>query len=369
MADPIWLPEVLKAKGLECDIYPGAFGNGHGDFGSIWGVIAHHTGSFGETPRGIAQHPTLGLASQLYLGRNGKYVLCGVGIAYHAGTGSWKGLPANNANARTIGIEAANDGSSGWSSAQYNSYVKGVAAILTRLRVGSDRVIGHKEWGAIQGKWDPGLIDMNVFRRQVGAEMANVKPIVVPNEINEAAKRSPWVGARQMKDELAIGRDGRGRMVAFENAHIYWYPGLGAFPIPHADPELGAAQSGLFEAYREYNYERGELGYPVRAYSPIETKTGAGAVQAFQGGILYRQDGHQGYVVKGLIGQRWAREGYEQGDFGWPTSNEYPVGTGVRQDFEFGSLEWDPSGVVAREYDDVDSNGLPAVLDKVAIAA
>ena len=47
-------------------------------------VERNHLG-FGETPRGIAQHPTLGLASQLYLARDGRYTLCGVGIAWHAG--------------------------------------------------------------------------------------------------------------------------------------------------------------------------------------------------------------------------------------------------------------------------------------------
>ena len=54
MSDPTWLPDVLRAEGLTCDIYPGAFDRGHGDFGDIWGVVCHHTGSFGETPRGIA---------------------------------------------------------------------------------------------------------------------------------------------------------------------------------------------------------------------------------------------------------------------------------------------------------------------------
>lgn len=54
MSDPTWLPDVLRAEGLTCDIYPGAFDRGHGDFGDIWGVVCHHTGSFSETPRGIA---------------------------------------------------------------------------------------------------------------------------------------------------------------------------------------------------------------------------------------------------------------------------------------------------------------------------
>lgn len=180
MSDPIWLPDVLRAAGLTCDIYPGAMDRGHGDFGAIWGVVCHHTGSFGETPRGIAQHPALGLASQLYLSPEGKYTLCGVGVAWHAGAGSWPGIAANNANACTIGIEAANDGGgrpglphrASWSDAQYDAYVIGVAAILKKLNQPASHAIAHKEWaGAAQGKWDPGAIDMSVFRADVARQM------------------------------------------------------------------------------------------------------------------------------------------------------------------------------------------------------
>lgn len=193
--DPIWLPDVLRAAGLVCHVYPGAFERGHGDMGQIWGVMAHHTGSFGETPRGIAEHPTLGLASQLYLSRDGEYTLCGVGKAWHGGNGSWPGI--SDVNGTLIGIEAANDGGgsstkplvhrSSWSDAQYDAYTRGVAAILNKLGYGSDRVIGHKEWaGKSQGKWDPGQIDMNIFRADVKARLTTSTPgddmALVPQE-------------------------------------------------------------------------------------------------------------------------------------------------------------------------------------------
>jgi hypothetical protein len=176
MSDPVWLPEVLRAAGLVVHEYPGWRERGHGDFGSIWGIVVHHTGSFGESPRGIAEHPELGLASQLYLSREGEYTICGVGIAWHAGMGSYLGLPDDEANQYTIGIEAANDGGGTpgkphhlpWPDKQYDAYVRGVAAILEHLDQPSSHVIGHKEWaGREQGKWDPGGIDMNIFRADV----------------------------------------------------------------------------------------------------------------------------------------------------------------------------------------------------------
>jgi hypothetical protein len=181
VGDPVWLPEVLRAEGLTCHIYPGAFERGHGDFGEILGVMCHHTGSFGETPRGIAEHPTLGLASQLYLGKNGEYTLCGVGIAWHGGNGSHPLIGTNNANQKLIGIEAANDGGgspgkphrSSWPDVQYDAYVVGVGAILRKLHRPQDYAIGHKEWaGRSQGKWDPGAIDMDIFRRDVAHRLA-----------------------------------------------------------------------------------------------------------------------------------------------------------------------------------------------------
>lgn len=187
--DPTWLPDVLRAEGLQCDVYPGAFKRGHGDFGEIWGIVDHHTGSFGETPRGIAEHPSLGLASQLFLARDGRVTVCGVGVAWHAGAGSYPGLPTNNANFRTIGVEAANDGGGSpgkphhvpWSLVQYDAYVRLNKAVLLHLGQPASHSIGHKEWaGAAQGKWDPGGIDMNLFRADIQSAMGGVGPVPAP---------------------------------------------------------------------------------------------------------------------------------------------------------------------------------------------
>ena len=172
--DPVWLADVLRAEGLTVVEYPGWRDRGHGDFGNIWGVIAHHTGNNppGNNPGYIANHPSLGLCSQLHLSRDGVFTVCGVGVAWHAGEGSYPGLPANDANNRTIGIEAENNGTEGWGPKQYDAYVKGVAAILRKLGYDSSHAIGHKEWaGAAQGKWDPGGMDMNRFRADIQSQI------------------------------------------------------------------------------------------------------------------------------------------------------------------------------------------------------
>ncbi|WP_425284526.1 N-acetylmuramoyl-L-alanine amidase [Gordonia westfalica] len=313
----------------------------------------------------MAQHSSLGLASQLHLAPNGVVTLCGVGVAWHAGTGSWPGIPANNGNAVTIGIEAAHNGTAAWSEAQYGAYLKVVRAINKRLGNPWNKVVAHKEYGAIQGKWDPGNLDMKLFRQRL--LQAPDKPLVVMNMIELEAKENPWVGVRKAKPgaggERKVGRDGKGRFVEYENAHIYFHPATGAHAIPHG---------GLFEAYAERKWETGELGFPVRDF----TKLADGAVMAFQGGVLYRKDGKDHHVVKGVIGQRWALEGYEKGPLGWPTSDEISNGTGgKRQAFEHGVLEWDPSGAVkkigdaAKDLTLVNAAGIPLAVEAVDLIA
>jgi len=178
--DPVWLADVLRAEGVKVVELDGWRNRGHGDFGDIWGVMCHHTGGNNSPVSEIAFHPTLGLASQIHLAKDGTATICGVGIAYHAGRGSYPGLPTNDANSRLIGIEAVNlppkdaPHRTSWPAAQYDAYVRICAAIIRRLGYRADRVISHKEWaGVAQGKWDPGSIDMDIFRTDVAARLGN----------------------------------------------------------------------------------------------------------------------------------------------------------------------------------------------------
>ncbi|MBF6296299.1 N-acetylmuramoyl-L-alanine amidase [Nocardia amamiensis] len=172
--DPVWLADVLRDEGLRVVEFPGWRERGHGDFGEIWGIVAHHTGG-SHTP---ASEIAYGFAhlegplSQLHLAKDGTVTVVAAGVSWHAGRGRWPGLPEDNANYHTIGIEAANNGTEGWSREQYDAYVGCCAAILRKLGHGADRVIGHKEWaGPKQGKWDPGAMDMDMFRADVAERL------------------------------------------------------------------------------------------------------------------------------------------------------------------------------------------------------
>lgn len=193
-------------------------------------------------------------------------------------------------------------------------------------------IVGHMDFGQRGGgHTDPGAYRFpfdELIRRAWGFVTPAAPP---PNLINQAAEvAKAWIG-KALGDETAIPG---GAFRAYENGHVYWRAGdQAAYVIPHG---------GLFEAYMEYGFETGLLSWPRREFAKVD----GGAVQAFWGGVLLRKDGaDHGYPVRGVIGDRYAKEGYETGDLGWPVSDEYNNGTGgLRQDFENGVLMFDGSG-------------------------
>jgi hypothetical protein len=185
--DPIWLADVLRAQkpALKVKELPDWQQYGHGDMRSIWGVMLHHTGSARADAMSIRNgRPDLtGPLSQLHIAQDGTVTIVAAGVCWHAGMGSYPGIPTDLANYHTIGIECAwpRDTSitpatqtrERWPDAQIIAMRDTVAAILTRLGFGSDRVIAHKEWaGRSQGKWDPGNLSMDWMRSEVAKAQA-----------------------------------------------------------------------------------------------------------------------------------------------------------------------------------------------------
>lgn len=198
--DPVWLADVLRAYDgprLTVAELPNWQQYGHGDFRDIWGVMVHHTGNARADALSIRDgRPDLpGPLSQLHIAQDGTVTVVAAGVAWHAGRGSYPGLPTDDANWHTIGIECAwpRDTSitpatqtrERWPDAQIIAMRDTVAAVLNRLGFGSDRVIAHKEWaGRAQGKWDPGNLDMTWFRGEVAkaqrGDFKTARPVVVP---------------------------------------------------------------------------------------------------------------------------------------------------------------------------------------------
>ena len=186
----LWLPEVLINAGLKVAETPGWQERGHGDMGTVLGVLCHHT----ATPGKNGNMPTLntlikgrsdlaGPLAQLGLGRDGTFYTVAAGKCYHAGAGMWQGIVSGNTH--FIGIEAENTGDhddTPWPAVQVNAYQRGVAAILKYIGKGAEFCAGHKEYALPKGRKPDPDFDMNAFRVSVAGILAGTAPapILIP---------------------------------------------------------------------------------------------------------------------------------------------------------------------------------------------
>jgi hypothetical protein len=190
-----WLPKVLKDAKLKVAEHPGWKTRGHGNVGTIKGVICHHTAgppaSRGNMPslRVVAEgrKDLRGPLSQLCLGRDGTFYVVAAGKSHHAGKGDWQGFRSGNTN--FIGIEAENMGlpNDPWPPEQMDAYRRGVAAILKKINQDAIMCCGHKEYALPPSiRPDPNF-DMFDFRNQVSAIMkgAAPKPTMIAKEDGE----------------------------------------------------------------------------------------------------------------------------------------------------------------------------------------
>ena len=206
----VWMPEVLLKAGLKVALTEAWEMRGHGDVGTIRGILCHHTAgprtgnmpSLGTVMKG---RPGLeGPLAQLGLGRDGTFYVVAAGLAYHAGKGSWQGVTTGNTN--FIGIEAENTGIANdqpWPEVQLDAYRRGVAALLGHLGLPATACAGHKEFALPKGrKIDPSF-DMSVFRAGVAAILGGSAPAPVLIPATEPA--SPGKPARATLRRGATG--------------------------------------------------------------------------------------------------------------------------------------------------------------------
>ncbi len=137
---------------------------------------------------------------------------------------------------------------------------------------------------------------------------------------------------RPLTDELTTP-DGVGRYNHFEGGSIYWTPATGA-QLVH----------GLIrEKWAELGWELGFLGYPVTDELP--TPDGVGRYNHFQGGSIYWSPNTGAHEVHGLIRDKWAEIGWELSFYGYPLTDELvtPNGVGRYNHFQGGSIYWSPN--------------------------
>jgi hypothetical protein len=177
----------------------------------------------------------------------------------------------------------------------------------------------------------------DVFAGYVHEYATGAPAAPVVNMIDQEAERATWLGARLHEGEIPTP-DGEGRRAEFEHGQIYWHPRTGAHAIP----------SNVFEAYAERGWEAGPLGYPIGDHTVLAGPDGkpVGDVQGFENGAIYRRYNEPGHWVHGEIRNRWNRSGYENGAYGWPTSNEIEFDTGTYQTFDNGVIYFTPKSTL-----------------------
>lgn len=220
-----WLPKVLKDAGLKVAEQPGWQTRGHGDVGTIEGVMCHHTAGplRGNMPSlGTVTNGRPGLSgplSQLCLGRDGTYFVVAAGRAFHAGGGKWQDITSGNR--RFIGIEAENTGhTSGpkaefpWPAVQMDAYRRGVAAILKHIGAPPIMCCGHREYALPTGRKPDPTFNMNVFRREVGNIMDGIAPPPVlippvdPDDRPTLRRGASGDLVKQIQDKVGVDADG-----------------------------------------------------------------------------------------------------------------------------------------------------------------
>jgi hypothetical protein len=141
-----------------------------------------------------------------------------------------------------------------------------------------------------------------------------------------------WLGFPTTNEFPAAGGVGQ----HFQGGSLYWSPATGAQPV----------RGAFYGLWASLGWERSFLGFPLTAELPAA----GGVFQRYQGGTMYWSPATGAHSVSGAFYGYWAGQGWERGPLGYPTSQELPTATGVRQTFQGGALAWNrTTGVVTRE--------------------
>ena len=122
--------------------------------------------------------------------------------------------------------------------------------------------------------------------------------------------------------------DNGGRGQNFSQGRIYWHPNTGAYGI----------WGKIGEAYALAGATAGPLKYPKS--DEIKCPTKACWFNRFETGNIYWSAATGAHAVYGAIFAAYGRNGYENGRFGLPTSDEFAVNGGRQVNFQGGWIRW-----------------------------
>jgi uncharacterized protein with LGFP repeats len=122
--------------------------------------------------------------------------------------------------------------------------------------------------------------------------------------------------------------DGRGRYVVFERGSIYWTRETGAFEV----------HGVIRDEWKDLGGEAGVLGDPISDERTAPDRRGR--FNVFEKGSVYFTPDTGAHEVLGRIRDEYKARDWEAGQLGYPTSGEYAVPGGKKNDFEHGSITW-----------------------------
>ena len=126
---------------------------------------------------------------------------------------------------------------------------------------------------------------------------------------------------------------GDGCFQSFQNGSIYWSPATGAH----------WTRGEIRNKWGSAGFEDGVLGYPTT--DEICGLTGSGCVQIFQKGSIHWSPASGAHWTRGEIRNKWAAIGAENGNLGYPLTDEICglAKGGCVQVFQRGSIHWSPN--------------------------
>ncbi|WP_052059927.1 LGFP repeat-containing protein [Rhodococcoides fascians] len=142
-----------------------------------------------------------------------------------------------------------------------------------------------------------------------------------------------------------------GRFNRFQGGNIYWKSGASA---------AYNVQGEILKKWGQLDYENGALGFPTS--NEVKLTRYGGAVSSFERGAIYWSPNTGTHVVWGQVLQAWASRNYENGRFGYPTSDEFDFMGGKAQNFEFATIDWKP-GDPSPPPADLNPQVAPAIAD------
>ncbi|MDI2130250.1 PQQ-dependent sugar dehydrogenase [Yinghuangia seranimata] len=256
----------------------------------------------------------------------------------------WKALGAEKG---TVGYPVTDEGNTGRPGGRYNNFEHG--SITWSATTGAHAVSGVFAQKFAEFGWDAGPLGFpttdeadtgrpggRYINFQGGTIIWNAATGVhgvyggIGQKWGEAGWDAGYLGF-PATDEANTGHPG-GRYQVFQGGTAYWSPDTGA-QIVHG---------AIADKYAQYGWDAGILAFPTTSELPTTQKPGA--YNHFQNGSIFWSPATGAHMIRGGIRDKWASMGWENSSLGFPTSEEYDIAGGRRQDFQGGYITWTPKG-------------------------